>query len=118
MQHSCFLPHCLLSLLRGNTTALIGCLSQECNLTKVEQHLIAIRMLLLSSIRKEESKRPAGKIRVLLCGNVSYSVTAVLIISPASNNCRLIAKQTHRLDADVDCLALTRTYSLCNLHYY
>lgn len=39
-------------LLRGNKPALIGCLS-ECNLTKVEQHLIAIRMLLLSSIGRE-----------------------------------------------------------------
>lgn len=41
------------SLLRGNKPALIGCLSQECNLTKVEQHLIAICMLLLSSIGRK-----------------------------------------------------------------
>lgn len=48
---SCFVS--FLSLLRGNKPTLIGCLSQECNLTKVEQHLIAIRMLLLSSIGRK-----------------------------------------------------------------
>lgn len=42
-----------LSLLTGNKAALIGCLSQECNLTQVEQHLIAIRILLLSSIGRK-----------------------------------------------------------------
>lgn len=42
-----------LSLFRGNKPALIGCLSQECNLTQVEQHLIAIRILLLSSIGRK-----------------------------------------------------------------
>ncbi len=41
------------SLLRGNKPALIGCLPHEYNLTKVEQHLIAIRMLLLSSIGRK-----------------------------------------------------------------
>lgn len=41
------------SLLTGNKPALIGCLSQECNLAKVEQHLIAIRTLLLSSIGRK-----------------------------------------------------------------
>lgn len=42
-----------LSLLGGNKPALIGCLSQECNLPKVEQRLIAIRMLLLSSVGRK-----------------------------------------------------------------
>lgn len=78
-----------LSLFRGNKPALIGCLSQECNLTKVEQHLIAIRMLLLSSIGRKNLKCLTDKIRVLLCGNLSCSIAAALIISPANDNCRL-----------------------------
>lgn len=111
-----------LSLFRGNKPALIGCLSQECNLTKVEQHLIAVRMLLLSSIGRKNLKCLTDKIRVLLCGNLSCSIAAALIISPANDNCRLIAKQSQRPDADVwcglDCFSLTLPYSLFHLHYY
>lgn len=48
-----FLLLCLLSLLRGNKPALLGCLSQHGNLAKVEEHLIAICMLRLSSIGRK-----------------------------------------------------------------
>lgn len=55
-----------LSLLGGNKRALIGCLPQECNLTQVEQHLIAICIRLLSSIGRKNSNALTAKIRALV----------------------------------------------------
>lgn len=105
-----FLPHCLSPHFWGNKPALIGCLSQECNLTQVEQHLIAICIFPpLSSIGRKNLKGGQRKLRLCYVEIYPFCVAAALVISPANENCRLIAKwkknpkQTQRLDADVWC---------------
>lgn len=88
-----FLPHCLSPHFWGNKPALIGCLSQECNLTQVEQHLIAICIFPpLSSIGRKNLKGGQRKLRLCYVEIYPFCVAAALVISPANENCRLIAK--------------------------
>lgn len=96
------------SLLTGNKPALIGCLSRECNLAKVEQHLIAIRTLLLSSIGRKNLNAWQTKLGFFLLWKFIHWHNRCPHNYPGNIDSLFIAEQGHRASANaaegLDCL--------------